>query len=127
MQGYTREELEKIIVSEAAGDRILPEKGEHCPACDAIIPRFLDLPPEQEAMVRAIDREGRRVEAIRKLRELTGCPLAWAKIWVSHPTGPKPEHTRGNTSPCPYCGKPLRTDQAKQCFHCGADWHHGAV
>ena len=26
-------------------------------------------------------------------------------------------------SPCPYCGKPLATDKAKQCFECGMDWH----
>ena len=25
--------------------------------------------------------------------------------------------------PCPFCGKPLRTNQAQQCFLCGADWH----
>ena len=25
--------------------------------------------------------------------------------------------------PCPHCGKPLRSNQAKQCFACGADWH----
>lgn len=24
---------------------------------------------------------------------------------------------------CPKCGKPLRTAEAQQCFHCGADWH----
>lgn len=28
------------------------------------------------------------------------------------------EHT-----PCPACGKPLRTRKAQQCFKCGADWH----
>ena len=25
--------------------------------------------------------------------------------------------------PCPQCSAPLRTAQAQQCFHCGADWH----
>jgi hypothetical protein len=25
--------------------------------------------------------------------------------------------------PCPHCGKPLRSNEAKQCFACGADWH----
>ncbi len=24
---------------------------------------------------------------------------------------------------CPQCGGPLRTDEAQQCFLCGADWH----
>lgn len=26
--------------------------------------------------------------------------------------------------PCPKCGQPLRTPLAKQCFHCGANWHN---
>ena len=25
---------------------------------------------------------------------------------------------------CPKCGKELRNPKAKQCFHCGADWHN---
>lgn len=28
-----------------------------------------------------------------------------------------------NNCLCPKCGVPLRTNQAKQCFKCGADWH----
>jgi hypothetical protein len=27
------------------------------------------------------------------------------------------------TSPCPKCGKPLKTNLARQCFACGHDWH----
>lgn len=34
---------------------------------------------------------------------------------------PEPE------SLCPQCGKSLRSPQAKQCFHCGADWHDKAI
>lgn len=26
-------------------------------------------------------------------------------------------------TPCPHCGKNLRTAHAQQCRHCGADWH----
>ena len=33
-------------------------------------------------------------------------------------SGPLYEET-----PCPYCGGTLRTRQAKQCRHCGQDWH----
>lgn len=28
-----------------------------------------------------------------------------------------------NSLPCPYCGAPLGTAKARQCFVCGTDWH----
>lgn len=31
------------------------------------------------------------------------------------------------TARCPRCHQLLRTDHAKQCFHCGADWHQSAA
>jgi len=42
------------------------------------------------------------------------------------PTGEiRPELKRSfdSNKPCPHCGKPLRSNLAKQCFACGADWH----
>jgi len=33
---------------------------------------------------------------------------------------------KADGSPCPYCGELLRTAFAKQCRHCGADWHDPA-
>jgi hypothetical protein len=33
------------------------------------------------------------------------------------------EHKNKGNMPCPQCGKPLRSNQARQCFSCGADWH----
>ena len=69
-------------------------------------------------------REGKTIEAIKRLRALTGCGLAEASSWVvNHPLLEPP--TR-QTKPCPYCGKPLRTDLARQCFECGRDWHDPA-
>lgn len=34
--------------------------------------------------------------------------------------------TTATGSPCPHCGEPLRTPFAKQCRHCGTDWHYPA-
>lgn len=58
--------------------------------------------------------------AISELRALTGCPLSWAKIWVSHAGR---ADAIGTTAACPYCGKPLKTALAKQCPRCNMDWH----
>jgi hypothetical protein len=32
-------------------------------------------------------------------------------------------YRRCSPRPCPRCGFPLRSENAKQCFQCGADWH----
>ena len=37
--------------------------------------------------------------------------------------GVSPAESIVETAPCPYCGKELRTPQAKQCGHCQMDWH----
>ncbi|HZL90211.1 MAG TPA: SMI1/KNR4 family protein [Pirellulaceae bacterium] len=42
------------------------------------------------------------------------------------PTGeirPEFQKSYANNKPCPYCGQPLRSNAAKQCFACGRNWH----
>jgi hypothetical protein len=99
----------------AAGHN-LPERGPLCHECGARIPVFEDLSEAAERRV----RECSPFMAMLELREATGCSLVWAKIWVNHPTGPKPAK---EPTPCPYCGMPLRTSLAKQCRFCRTDWH----
>lgn len=35
----------------------------------------------------------------------------------------RPSQPTTDGPPCPYCGESLRTTFAKQCRHCGMDWH----
>lgn len=98
----------------------LPERGPLCHECGARIPVFEDIPEAAEQRVRQLVRENRRVMAMFELREATGCPMVWAKVWVNHSDGPKPAK---EPTPCPYCGMPLRTSLAKQCRFCRRDWH----
>jgi hypothetical protein len=74
------------------------------------------LPPALEAELLGLIGKCRWLEAIRRLREAMGLPVLACKEWVV-------EHAPSKPNPCPYCGKPLRTERASQCFECGADWH----
>jgi hypothetical protein len=105
---YTRDKIRQL------GKDLWPWRGPYCSKCRAHIPQFADISPEVEKHLRSL----RTMIAMRELRERTGCPIHWAKIWAFHPHGPQP-----SGPPCPYCGQPLRTDKAQQCLECGADWH----
>jgi hypothetical protein len=105
---YTREEIDHL------GQGAWPWRGFYCPKCRTHIPQFAVISAEDEQHLRGLPT----MTAIKELRERTGCPLRWAKIWAFHPHGPQP-----SGPPCPYCGQPLRTDKAQQCLECGADWH----
>lgn len=109
---YTRGEIEGL------GDEAWPTRGPFCERCRVYLPQFADVSPEEERRLRMLPA----MEAVRRLREQTGCSMRWAKIWLLHPDGPQPKRDAGGP-PCPCCAKPLRTPQAQQCFHCGADWH----
>jgi hypothetical protein len=114
-ESYTNSELESLP-SDAR-----PTRGPLCEKCETHIPSFADLSAAQEESLRQLAAQS-PLNAIKQLSQMTGCNLRWAKIWVSHPSGPQTKHGKDGP-PCPYCGKPLRTDQAKQCIFCGMDWH----
>ena len=113
MDAYTREELESLPLGAK------PNRGQYCPKCKCLIPEFADIPPDMAAKLRQMHA----ALAFLAIRELTGCPLDWAKTWRGLPNGPHREFGQSDAPPCPYCGKQLRTKLAKQCFECGADWH----
>ncbi len=112
---FTRDE----VVAEGSS---WPSRGILCPSCKTHIPVFAELSEEQANQVRHLVRSGRQIDAIRELREITGCSLGWAKIWIHHPDGPHDKRFRGEGK-CPYCGGRLRTERAKQCPHCLMSWH----
>jgi hypothetical protein len=85
---------------------------------------MLSLPTDLEAEVVALMQQGRTIEAIQRLRLAMNVSLADAKRWVDDRVQALPGKAKVFTGrPCPFCGKPLRTDRARQCFECGKDWH----
>jgi len=106
---YTNDEIA------ALGDDAFPERGVYCPRCKNYIPSFAVFDAKDEARLRAS-----RIEGFQELKARTGCNAIFAKIWLIHPDGPHPAKA---TPPCPYCGEPLFTENAKQCLNCGWDWH----
>lgn len=111
---YTREEILR------ENDNF-PSRGIYCPKCKTNIPVFAELTNKQEVKIRN-KANGNVPEAIRLLREKTGCGVRWAKIWALHPNGPQEAGFEGDAK-CPHCGGRLRTPKAKQCPHCLLSWH----
>jgi hypothetical protein len=113
-EAYSREEI-RALAKDA-----LPLRGEVCPKCQQHIPQFAELTQKDEARIRQLIRDQRKIVAVQELKAITHCPLSWAKMWVAHSGR---ADGVGTTAPCPYCGKPLKTALAKQCPHCNMDWH----
>jgi len=75
----------------------------------------------KQTMIAAYDRitENPPPEEIQALwRQVVECEQALYQELKRRISGPLYEGT-----PCPYCGERLRTQLAKQCRHCGRDWH----
>ncbi|HTF57888.1 MAG TPA: hypothetical protein VK661_11715 [Planctomycetota bacterium] len=114
--GYFKRDLLEVVDE-------LPMMGRPCYHCGVRIPRFLDLGCEDASRIRSLVRSGQEDAAVEELVKSIGCPLEWARIWVTHPIGPRRPARVWNGPPCASCGRPLRTRMARQCCECGFDWH----
>jgi hypothetical protein len=112
---FSRAEVEAAA---RAGE--LPWRGHKCAHCGALAPDFVELSERNAEELRALIRQS-HLRAHKRLRELTGCSHAWAKLWVVH-EGRAQDRFFG-TGPCLYCGEPLRSVSAQQCRFCLRDWH----
>lgn len=79
----------------------------------------IEISDQLEDEINGLIKDGFPISAIKRLREETGLGLKGAKVYVDA----RIERIVRPTIPCPYCGKDLRTDKAKQCLECGMDWH----
>lgn len=114
--GYFKRDLLEVIDE-------LPAMGKPCYHCGSRIPKFLDLPDEDFRRIYGLIRVGNEAAAAEELRKLAGCPPEWARLWVTHPFGPRRPARVWVGPPCSRCGRPLRTRLARQCIECGLDWH----
>ncbi|MEN6493168.1 MAG: hypothetical protein ABFD16_02645 [Thermoguttaceae bacterium] len=88
------------------------------------VPRWSELPERDREEVWKLLSLGQNVQATRYYRQASGLNLAEAKDAIELLlTYSPPKPVIPETKPCPYCGEPLRTLLAQQCFACGADWH----
>jgi hypothetical protein len=83
-----------------------------------VITCCVDTAPVREIVTRIID--GAWPEILR--RGGSGIELMAHRAGGTLPI-PRRRREIPDITPCPYCGQPLRTAKAKQCRHCGKDWH----
>ena len=92
----------------------------YCGQCGSHVPVFRDLAPPEQALVESWKTETPHTKVIA---EKTGLNRSDAKSWILHRNGPVSRKGTWNSTPCPHCSRWLRTPEAKQCFHCGTEWH----
>src|SRR6185312_16298257 len=100
---------------------VLPEnRWKPCPRCGLPVPELI-LSESLRSELDAIGKES-VINVVRRLRE-EGCTYELGLEWAHHHLQ---RCAAPCTTPCPCCGKFLRTPNAKQCRFCGADWHDDA-
>ncbi|MDX2199242.1 MAG: hypothetical protein SF069_09765 [Phycisphaerae bacterium] len=93
-----------------------------CGQCGACVPVFIKLaPPEQAILDGWLNAE--RGPFPSQIAAETGLSPGDAKMFRLHIRKPIAENGPSTSTPCPNCTRWLRTPNAQQCFHCGADWH----
>lgn len=91
-----------------------------CGECGVHVPVFRDLaPPDQEL----VDHWSLAKTPPSEIANETGLSEQLAKSWKLHRSKRIQRKGRMNSTPCPECGRWLRTSLANQCFHCGNEWH----
>lgn len=93
-----------------------------CADCGTHVPVFRDLARPEQAILDGWLAQDNRPRAA-EIARVTGLEYGVAKAWVHHMNQTPPAKGRWNTASCPQCGRWLRTPTARQCLHCGADWH----
>jgi transcription initiation factor IIE alpha subunit len=77
-----------------------------------------EIDPHLDSELRnMLENHERNALVIKRLHDEAGYSFQEAMQWVG-------DYSASQVKPCPHCGKPLRTDAARQCFECGKDWHH---
>lgn len=91
-----------------------------CAECGAHVPVFHDLAPPEAKL---LETWCRKVHAYWRIAAITGLDKGLVKMWQLHFNKPIARTGKWITAACPHCERWLRGPDAKQCFHCGADWH----
>ena len=108
--------------SETVAARLLPKtQWTQCLHCEGYVPEF-EFSEQFQSTLTDLMTKGERFRIMLELERLSGCESITAKMWVMHKTYRHPDFDPKEWA-CPYCGKRMRSPQAKQCRFCGRDWH----
>ena len=124
LRGFRNDRMAAAMTSTANREFVIWEHDRNCPRCGHQLPELRGLSHEQRLELRRIIDSSGPIHAIKRLRELSGCNLRDAKLWVGHRGIAGQGHEP--LVPCPHCGEPLRSAKARQCRSCKRDWHDPA-